>query len=336
MRAHIHKKLPAYVTTIICFIIGAFIVTFGFAFYFYIRNHEAALLTETPREYADTCDSTFITFQFAYGTPHSDASTRCFSDTSELYKLDSRYRLFSVPGFLQNAIYIQTGDVGIKNYKSLSWSAVVERPVTPYILYRHKVNDSYVPSWITRDYTRITPATISDFNARSYVLRRDAQLKYGYYDIYRYNNLSFQGTLSLGPAAEGTHIAASMYLVAFVPLPWTPSSSPSPTQIPNPPSQTAAPTPVRTTTPTPVPTPVPTLSPLEEVAMHNNPNDCWTVYNGHIYNVTAFFGSHPGGDSKLATACGVDITTRFDKESFHNSTAFNPTARQILQDYLIR
>jgi len=50
---------------------------------------------------------------------------------------------------------------------------------------------------------------------------------------------------------------------------------------------------------------------LEEVAQHNSKSDCWGVIGGKVYDVTAFFGKHPGGDANLYRICGIDATNAF-------------------------
>ncbi len=48
----------------------------------------------------------------------------------------------------------------------------------------------------------------------------------------------------------------------------------------------------------------------EEVASHDSRDDCWTVINGKVYNITGFISSHPGGD-EILRACGIDATSLF-------------------------
>lgn len=50
---------------------------------------------------------------------------------------------------------------------------------------------------------------------------------------------------------------------------------------------------------------------LEEVATHNSREDCWTVINGSVYNLTSYIPRHSGGDNILS-ACGVDATSYFN------------------------
>jgi len=34
---------------------------------------------------------------------------------------------------------------------------------------------------------------------------------------------------------------------------------------------------------------------MEEVAMHDKKDDCWTVYKGKVFDITRYVSSHPGG-----------------------------------------
>lgn len=49
---------------------------------------------------------------------------------------------------------------------------------------------------------------------------------------------------------------------------------------------------------------------LAEVATHNSAEDCWTIINGTVYNMTNYIARHPGG-SVIVDACGQDGTLLF-------------------------
>ena len=46
---------------------------------------------------------------------------------------------------------------------------------------------------------------------------------------------------------------------------------------------------------------------LEEVAQHSTPDDCWTVHEGRVYDVTEYAKVHPGG-KKIFLGAGKDCT----------------------------
>jgi len=48
----------------------------------------------------------------------------------------------------------------------------------------------------------------------------------------------------------------------------------------------------------------------EEVAKHKSDDDCWTVYQGRIYDVTEYAKVHPGG-RKIFLGKGKDCTELF-------------------------
>ena len=52
-----------------------------------------------------------------------------------------------------------------------------------------------------------------------------------------------------------------------------------------------------------------------ELAAHASEYDCWTAYNGKVYNITQYAAYHPGGKKKLMLGAGKDCTELFDK--FH-------------------
>lgn len=53
---------------------------------------------------------------------------------------------------------------------------------------------------------------------------------------------------------------------------------------------------------------------LEEVRLHDQPNDCWTVINDRVYDITSFLRTHPGG-SIIRLAAGRDATSLY--QAYH-------------------
>lgn len=49
---------------------------------------------------------------------------------------------------------------------------------------------------------------------------------------------------------------------------------------------------------------------LAEVEKHGTENDCWTVIDGGVYDITSYIGRHPGGN-EILRACGADSTQLF-------------------------
>ena len=52
---------------------------------------------------------------------------------------------------------------------------------------------------------------------------------------------------------------------------------------------------------------------LKELAEHNTDLDCWTAYNGKVYNISQYLPYHPGGIAKLKLGAGKDCTELFNK-----------------------
>ncbi|KAI1849258.1 hypothetical protein JX265_008670 [Neoarthrinium moseri] len=50
----------------------------------------------------------------------------------------------------------------------------------------------------------------------------------------------------------------------------------------------------------------------EEVVKHNTPDSCWVVLYGHVYDVTDFLSSHPGGSKVILQLAGRDATEEYD------------------------
>lgn len=101
------------------------------------------------------------------------------------------------------------------------------------------------------------------------------------------------------------------------------SDTPSPTDEPN-------------TTTQSTPEPTPTMDIFSQVALHNTRNDCWFSYKGHVYNITAYFGSHPGGDQNLLNYCGQNVDVAFDTKGKSPGSPHSAQAVSIFQQYLVQ
>lgn len=67
----------------------------------------------------------------------------------------------------------------------------------------------------------------------------------------------------------------------------------------------------------------------DEVARHNTKEDCWTIFEGKVYDVTTYLDDHPGGADRLLSVAGRDGTTDFNKAEHSGN------ARNIRDKYLL-
>jgi len=101
-------------------------------------------------------------------------------------------------------------------------------------------------------------------------------------------------------------------------------------------SNSSTTTPVVTTSPTSTSL---TLS-VQEVAKHNKQSDCWFIISDKVYNITNFFGSHPGGNSVMAATCGTDATVAYmtkdpNATSSTSRQAHSSRATSMLSSYYV-
>ena len=71
----------------------------------------------------------------------------------------------------------------------------------------------------------------------------------------------------------------------------------------------------------------------EQVALHASEDDCWTIINGAVYDITDYIPRHECGDNILS-ACGVDATSFFngDKAGQAGGTNDHSSDREALSD----
>jgi len=83
----------------------------------------------------------------------------------------------------------------------------------------------------------------------------------------------------------------------------------------------------------PSPSQSPTVAPTDpaagtitaaEVSQHVSPDDCWTIIDGSVYDMTPFLNRHPGGSAAIAGLCGGDGTAGFRGQ---HGSASSPNAQ---------
>ncbi|MBD3688890.1 hypothetical protein H8R18_04905 [Nanchangia anserum] len=51
-----------------------------------------------------------------------------------------------------------------------------------------------------------------------------------------------------------------------------------------------------------------------EVSAHASSDDCWTIIDGGVYDLTKWIAKHPGGPDAIRSTCGVDASTAFNSK----------------------
>jgi cytochrome b involved in lipid metabolism len=59
----------------------------------------------------------------------------------------------------------------------------------------------------------------------------------------------------------------------------------------------------------------------EDVSVHNNKDDCYTIIGTNVYNVTPYISRHPGGSAAILGLCGTDGTASFTRQHGSNAQA---------------
>jgi len=79
---------------------------------------------------------------------------------------------------------------------------------------------------------------------------------------------------------------------------------------------------------------------MTEIAKHNKSSNCWMLISGNVYDITSFFGSHPGGNSVMAATCGTDATDAYMTKDPNAKTTsggqdHSSRAKTMLADYYL-
>lgn len=72
---------------------------------------------------------------------------------------------------------------------------------------------------------------------------------------------------------------------------------------------------------------------MEEVAKHNNKEDCWVVINGKVCDLTKFKNTrHPGGHAVVEGKAGTDASS--DWNAIHAPDAIERMAPDVVIGYI--
>lgn len=67
---------------------------------------------------------------------------------------------------------------------------------------------------------------------------------------------------------------------------------------------------------------------LEQLSIHNTPDDCYLGISGNVYDVSNYISMHPGGRRTITNNCGKEVTSIFAR--IHSNRAWD-----ILKNYKI-
>ena len=62
---------------------------------------------------------------------------------------------------------------------------------------------------------------------------------------------------------------------------------------------------------------------MEEVVKHRTNEDCWTVIDGLVYDITKYIGIHPGG-KKIMLGAGKEASDIFRKSKLFSFLLYLP------------
>ena len=66
---------------------------------------------------------------------------------------------------------------------------------------------------------------------------------------------------------------------------------------------------------------------LDEVKKHNSADDCWSIIDGNVYDLTNWVNSHPGGSSRITAICGKDGSSNFLGQHSNSNSAKSQLTR---------
>jgi cytochrome b involved in lipid metabolism len=71
-----------------------------------------------------------------------------------------------------------------------------------------------------------------------------------------------------------------------------------------------------------------------DIAKHAVPTDCWTIYDGKVYNITSYINTHDNQYYNIDSWCGIDMTVAYDTMD-GNGRGHSRKADSMLASYYI-
>jgi cytochrome b involved in lipid metabolism len=72
-----------------------------------------------------------------------------------------------------------------------------------------------------------------------------------------------------------------------------------------------------------------TVYSYSDVQKHSTQQDCWSIVNGGVYNLTDFIPRHEGGPTVIIAMCGIDGTASYNSRHGGNQGGENEPARAL-------
>lgn len=72
---------------------------------------------------------------------------------------------------------------------------------------------------------------------------------------------------------------------------------------------------------------------LDEVARHNQPDDCWMAIHGRVYDFTAYIPKHPTAPEVMHEWCGKDATQGWTTKG--HGRPHSKAAEAMLDEYAV-
>lgn len=72
---------------------------------------------------------------------------------------------------------------------------------------------------------------------------------------------------------------------------------------------------------------------VNEIAKHNNVDDCWLLIEGRVYDVTSYIIDHPAPPRTIIDYCGGEATKAYDTKE--TDKPHSEYAHELLEEYFV-